>query len=245
MTFSTLNDHTNPIFKNIKLLKLSDILDFFNQSHSVSYPITRNSHLYYLPNFSSIKFGKNTLKYYGPQKWNVQNLDISRYSNEPFVNCIKDPTLKAIVKYRKHPSIIAIRNKYKNKNRFSFIETDKKEIEKEILNLDANKASQNSDIPIKILKENVDIFSDFVCNSFASSINMSRFPENLKLADITPLYKKGKKDVKGNYRPVSILPNLSKILKNTFLDRCHIFLTTYYQSINVALEKDSVPNIAF
>ena len=42
---------------------------------------------------------------------------------------------------------------------------------------------------------------------------MSKFPENLKLADITPAYKKGKKDIKGNYRPVSILPNLSKIFE--------------------------------
>ena len=90
--------------------------------------------------------------------------------------------------------------------------------------LDANKASQNSDIPIKLLKENADIFSDFVCASFNSSINTSKFPENLKLADITPAYKKGKKDIKGNYRPVSILPNLSKIFeKQIFKQMSHFF----------------------
>ena len=122
----------------------------------------------------------------------VQNLDISRISNEVhFINRIEDRTLKAILKHRKHPSIVAIRNKCKNKGSFSFVGVEKKEIEKEILKLDANKASQNSDIPIKLLKENVDIFSDFVCTSFNSSINMSKFPENLKLTDITPAYKKG------------------------------------------------------
>ena len=149
----------------------------------------------------------------------VQNLDISRISNEEqFINCIEDRTLKAILKYRKHP------NKCKNKGSFSFVGVDKKEKEKEILKLDANKASQNSDIPIKLLKENVDIFSDFVCTSFSSSINMSKFPENLKLADITPAYKKGKKDIKGNYRPVSILPNLSKIFeKHIFKQMSHFF----------------------
>ena len=148
----------------------------------------------------------------------VQNLNISRISNEEqFINCIEDRTLKAILKYRKHLSIVAIRNKCKNKGSFSFVGVDKKEIEKEILKLDANKASQNSDIPIKLLKENVDIFSDFVCTSFNSTINMSKFPENRKLADITAAYKKGKKDIKGNYRPVSILPNLSKMFEK------HIF----------------------
>ena len=58
------------------------------------------------------------------------------------------------MKYRNHPSIIAIRNKCKDKGNFNFIEVDQKQIEKEILKLDVNKASQSSDIPIKVLKEN-------------------------------------------------------------------------------------------
>ena len=70
---------------------------------------------------------------------------------------------------------------------------DQKQIEKEILKLDVNKASQSSDIPIKVLKENNDIFSNFLCNSFNNSIKLSTFPEILKHADIPPLYKKGKK----------------------------------------------------
>ena len=111
------------------------------------------------------------------------------------------------MKYRNHPTIIAIQNKYKDKGNFSFIEVDQKQIEKEILKLDVNKASQSSDIPIKVLKENRYIFSNFLCNNFHNSVKFSTFPKILKHADITPLYKKGKKDIKGNYRPVSILPN--------------------------------------
>ena len=81
----------------------------------------------------------------------VQNLDISRYSNgEPLVSNTNDATLKAILKYRNHPSIIAIRSKCKDKGNFNFIEVDQKQIEKEILKLDVNKASQSSDIPIKV-----------------------------------------------------------------------------------------------
>ena len=49
----------------------------------------------------------------------------------------------ASLKYRKYTSIIAIRNKWKNKDSFSFLEVEKKEKEKEVLSLDANKASQN------------------------------------------------------------------------------------------------------
>ena len=111
------------------------------------------------------------------------------------------------MKYRTHPSIIAIENKCKDNANFNFTEVDQKQIEKEILKLDVNKAPQSSDIPIKVLKENSDIFGNFLCNSFNNSIKLSTFPEILKHAD-TPLYKKGEKDVKWNYRPVSILTNL-------------------------------------
>ena len=117
------------------------------------------------------------------------------------------------MKYKDHPSIIAIQSKYKDKGSFNFIEVDQKQIEKEILKLDVNKASQSSHISIKVLKENAHFFSNFLCNSFNNSINLSTFPEILKHAYITPFYKKGKKDIKGNYRPVSILPDLSKIFE--------------------------------
>ena len=46
-------------------------------------------------------------------------------------------------------------------------------------------------------------------------------------ADITPLCKKGKKDIKGNYRPVSILPIYQKYLKNACLNKYHDFLRIY------------------
>ena len=144
----------------------------------------------------------------------VQNLDISRYSNnELLVINTNDATLKAILKYGNHPSIIVILNKCKDNGSFNFIEVDQKQIEKEILKLDVNKASQSSYIPIKILKENTDIFINFLCNSLNNSIKLTTFPEILKHPYITPLYKKGKKDIKGNYRPVSILTNLSKIFE--------------------------------
>ena len=111
------------------------------------------------------------------------------------------------MKYKNHPSIIAIQNKFKGGDVFYFKELEKEKIQKEIYNLNSNKASQHSDIPTKIIKSNSDIFSDFLYVSINSSIK-SLFPSCLKTADITPIYKKGKRDLKDNYRPVSILPVL-------------------------------------
>ena len=42
-------------------------------------------------------------------------------------------------------------------------------------------------------------------------IDVCIFPTSLKLANITPVYKKGSKNSKENCRPVSILTNISKI----------------------------------
>ena len=153
--------------------------------------------------------------------------------------------MKGILKYRNHPSIIAIRDKYKISECFKFTEVDQKEIEKEIIKLDVNKASQRSDIPTKTIKENIDIFGDFIGKSYNNTIKASQFYQNLKLADITPAHKKGKKDMKDNYRPVSILPDLLKIFEKLMFKEMSQFLIRYFLSTNVDFEKASVLNNAF
>ena len=51
----------------------------------------------------------------------VKNFDIIQYSNfDPVINDCKDTTLRAILKYEDHPSILAIQNKYKNEIKFTF-----------------------------------------------------------------------------------------------------------------------------
>ena len=66
--------------------------------------------------------------------------------------------MRAILKYKEHPSILAIQNKYKNQNKIAFEETDLASIEKETHNMKINKSSQILDMPTKIVKEHVDIF---------------------------------------------------------------------------------------
>ena len=127
----------------------------------------------------------------------VKNLEINQYSNfDPVTNHVKDPTLRAILKYKDHPSIVSIQNNCKKQRIFAFKEIDLASIEKEIQNFKMNKASQSSDIPTKIIKENVDIFAEFLWKSINSSVKSSTSPSCLKLADMTPLHKKGKTDKK-------------------------------------------------
>ena len=111
----------------------------------------------------------------------VQNLDISRFpDSDPLIQNIKDPTLKAILKYRKYPSIVAIERRYRDISSFIFVEVNEADIEKEILNLNGDKASRNSDMPTKVIREISDIFTSFLCTRFSSSIKTSKFPQYLK-----------------------------------------------------------------
>ena len=121
----------------------------------------------------------------------IKNRNISQYSDfDPITENVKDLTLKAILKYEKHPSSLAIRTKCNRNCAFSFREVSFKEIETEIRLLKLNKGSQYSDIPTKIIKENSAIFSNFICESINNSIKSSIFPSCLKHADVTPLRKK-------------------------------------------------------
>ena len=158
----------------------------------------------------------------------VKNLNISQYSDfDPIIEKVKDPTLKAILKYEKHPSILAIRTKCNRNGAFSFKEVSFKEIETEIRLLKLNKASQYSDIPTKIIKENSDIFSNFIWESIKNPIKSSIFPSCLKQADVTPLYKKSNKSLKENYRPVIKFPILSKVFKRILFKQMSSFLMIY------------------
>ena len=101
---------------------------------------------------------------------------------------ISDPFLKVIKKYEKH---IKIKEKMKNKNMsFSFRFVTKEAILNEMRKLNPKKAYQESDIPVKIIKENLDIVSNFVYNNFNNSLFSSNFPSHLKNATITPIFKK-------------------------------------------------------
>ena len=122
----------------------------------------------------------------------------------------KDPVLKAIQKYKKHPSVEAIAGLYKNDN-FILEEVSYEEMLHEIKQLDTRKACQDTDVPSKIVKMNSDIFADFLHQNFNHVIATSVFPQNFKNANVTPVFKKGDRNSETNYMPVSILPNVSKI----------------------------------
>ena len=73
--------------------------------------------------------------------------------------------------------------------------------------------TKNNFVAEVTFKENSDIFRKVLCSFINDLIKSFTFQSCLKEADIIPIHKNGKKDKKESYRPVSILPVLSKIFE--------------------------------
>ena len=165
----------------------------------------------------------------------IKTLNIPKKDHtDSIVENVRDPILKAILKYRKNTSILAIKRRIKSGPVFTFNHIMEEEVLKEIKNLDAWKASQEDDLPTEIIKENSDIFSNFIYQSFNNMIDVFIFPTSLKLADITSVYKKSSKNSKESYKAVSILPNISKIYERCFFKPIsNYFENNYRQGLSV------------
>ena len=69
------------------------------------------------------------------------------------------------------------------------------------------------------MRESYDIFAYFITENFNNIIENSIFEDSLKQADIKQVYRKDSRNEDKNYRPVSILPNLSKIVRALHVSR--------------------------
>ena len=108
------------------------------------------------------------------------------------------PTLKAIFKYKNHPSIISIRRFRHQLSNFNFSCIDKDTVLKEIRGLSTTKASQDTDLTVKNLKENADYFAESICIQFNDSVSSSKSPFSFKCANITPIFKNESRNHKTN-----------------------------------------------
>ena len=80
------------------------------------------------------------------------------------------------------------------------------------------------ELPSSIFKENKDPLSKLLMHLINLSLTNGVFPEELKLANLIPIFKSGDNDKIGNYRPVSLLTIVSKVFEKVFFYQIIIFL---------------------
>jgi hypothetical protein len=148
------------------------------------------------------------------------DLEIANLMNKYF-QCVTNNN------YSIHNFDACVENVKFNNNNFFLLPTDELEVAMIISNLKTLKSSGCDKITIKTLKELKNQISkplaEIINNIFASGI----YPDALKAALITPVLKKCDKLIVSSYRPISILPNIDKIIGKILLSRLEGFLIKF------------------
>ena len=122
-----------------------------------------------------------------------------------------DPIDHILFNYKNHSSILKINESVKLTETFTFSKVNETQIKTEILELNPKKSAGFDAIPSNIIKDSIKVLTSPLTNLFNTSVIESVFLSDLKYANVTPLYKKDDNTNKENYRPISILPTISKI----------------------------------
>ena len=105
-----------------------------------------------------------------------------------------------------------------------FNPTDVLEIKRIVTMLPTKKSSGHDNISNILLKEIVDSIAHILCTIFNKSLEQGEFPTIMKLADVVPLYKSKEHYLETNYRPISLLTTVSKVLEKIVYCRVYTFL---------------------
>ena len=113
---------------------------------------------------------------------------------------------------------------FHSKSSLKFNSVSELDVKKEILNLSSKKATRKGDIPAKILKNSINTYLSELTILINNCLKEGVFPDDLKLADITPIFKKEDSLNKENYRPISILSHLSKVFERILYKQIDSFM---------------------
>lgn len=98
-------------------------------------------------------------------------------------------------------------------------------IANEIIKMAASKATGIDGLSVKLLKLSFNHIGDILNFIFNESISSCKFVDAWKRARVVPLYKAGDEHLVNNYRPVSILPVISKIIERHVFNSCYEYLS--------------------
>ena len=84
-----------------------------------------------------------------------------------------------------------------------------------------NKSCALEVVPVRVFKFISDVISPILCLLVNRSVMKGVFPDSLKVARVVPVYKSGDRTSAGNYRPISVLPTLSKVFERVIHEQLY------------------------
>ena len=166
----------------------------------------------------------------------VENLGLDHWDDHSLSPTKSADRIENIIKrYKNHPSIRNIKANFNSVCIFSFQPVCVDDVKTVIQDLKNNK-SVGGEIPIQILKESEFTF-ETLTNCINKSIETGYFPDSLKEANITPIFKKDDPLDKSNYRPVSILPLISKVYERLIYNQLSEYTESFLNHILCGFRK--------
>ena len=157
----------------------------------------------------------------------TDSLDLYDFPDEKVCGGLDDID-NIVYKFRNNPTIVKIKERYKAKGNFSFRLATTEEIKTIIRDW--------GEIPVNILKKSNFSFDELtICVNYAL-IN-GKFPITLKNANVTPVHKKDDPTDKTNFRPISVLPLLSKVFERVIYNQLGKYMDTFLNKLLCGFRK--------
>jgi hypothetical protein len=143
----------------------------------------------------------------------------------------------AISSYKDHPSVVSIKQNNNIDRSFNFYEVTPQYVRQKIRKLNPKKAAGPDDLPPKLIKMVCNELSYEMCDIINRCIRNSIFPDDMKYANISPLYKKKDLLLKNNYRPVNVISVLAKLFEIILAEQLGLFFSDLFSDFLSAYRK--------
>ena len=100
------------------------------------------------------------------------------------------------------------------------------ELSRAISELSSSKAVGHDGLPLYVIRQCLPVLAPHLLHLVNTSIVTCTFPSSWKLATVVPLHKSGSRDDPNNFRPISLLPALSKICEKIVCDQLSSYLAS-------------------
>ena len=167
--------------------------------------------------------------------------------NNFFINITKDlalkkdnscniNTLEDVLKvFNTHPSV---ERNIEINEKFSFQQATEDLVRKIVLNLHSSKVFPVGEMPVDMLRSTVDIHLPFITKIKYLSFENNCFPDDLKLAEVSPVFKKNNDLNKEIPRPVSVLSLVSKVFERIVYNQIDNFMKDKLSNLLTGFRKN-------
>ena len=111
------------------------------------------------------------------------------------------------------------------KSKFSFSPVNAEDLIKAMSKLKSSQGFGMDNISSFFLKKSMPILANGLCQIFNMSLSTGQFPDSWKVARVAPIYKDGSSSENSNYRPISVLPVVSRLFEKLIYDQLYTYLS--------------------